>query len=109
MKYQIGTYLRKYREAKKLYQSDVAQAVGVANSTYANWEQGTNRPSADQLVILCQVLGVSADELLGMERHEITKADEELIAAYHRAPMDVQQAVATLLNRYKRGNVAEGL
>lgn len=107
MKYKFGTYFRRYREAKGLYQSDVAKAVGVANSTYANWEQGTNRPSADQLVILCQVLGVSADELLGIEPQVITKADEELIAAYHRAPMDVQQAVATLLNRYKKGDAME--
>ena len=101
MKYKTGAYLRKYREAARLYQSDVAKAVGVAPSTYANWEQGTNRPSADQLVILCQVLQVSADELLGMERQEITKADEELIAAYHAAPNDVQYAVATLLKRYR--------
>lgn len=101
MKYKTGPQLRKYREAKNLYQSEVAKSVGVAPSTYANWEQGTNRPSADQLVILCRVLDVSADELLGMARPAITKADEELIAAYHAAPADVQFAVATLLNRYK--------
>jgi len=102
MKYKIGEQIRKYRKARNLYQSAVAKDVGVPASTYANWEQGVARPSADQLADLCRVLNVSADELLGLDVPAITKDDEQLIAAYHAAPNDVQFAVATLLNRYKQ-------
>lgn len=106
MKYTTGPLIRKFREAAGLKQSDVAKAVGVAPSTYANWEQGTNRPAADQIAPLCSILGVTADELLGLSVQTITKADADLIAAYHAAPIDVQRAVALLLEKYKKGATA---
>jgi len=107
MKYRTGAQIRAAREAKDLKQSEVAKLVGVASSTFANWEQGTNRPNADQLAVLCRVLDVSADSLLELGTPVVSKADEELVAAYHAAPLDVQRAVALLLGRYKKGATDE--
>lgn len=82
--YHIGRQLRQTRKNRNLKQSEVAERVGVANSTYANWEQGSNRPNTDQLVSLCHVLNVSADVLLGIDDQDIgkQKTGEEYAATF---------------------------
>lgn len=45
-------------------QKQVAQKLGVVESCYANWEQGRTEPSVEMLRSLCNVLNVSADELI---------------------------------------------
>lgn len=48
-------------------QKQVALRLGVVESCYANWEQGRTEPSVTALRKLCDVLSVTADELLNDE------------------------------------------
>ena len=77
MKYEIGSKLRYYRENRGLNQKEFASKIGVSNSRVSNWEQGINRPDADMLLIICKVLNISADELLGItfSNNDMTKND----------------------------------
>jgi len=59
--------LRELRKFKGVKQKDVAEAIGVSSSTYANYEQGLREPSNQILVALCKYYQVSADYLLGLE------------------------------------------
>lgn len=59
--------LREARKAKKLKQSEAAERIGVAISTYRNWEGGTFEPRRDLLEKAAKVFGVSKDYLLGNE------------------------------------------
>ena len=56
--------IKKYREKKKLSQVQLAEALNVTQSTVAMWEIGANKPRADKLVQLAQILGCTVDELL---------------------------------------------
>ena len=58
--------LRAARAAKGFSgQQALADALGVAQSTVANWEGGRREPNFALLLRLCRCLEVSADYLLG--------------------------------------------
>ncbi len=58
--------LRAAREAKGFAsQQALADALGVAQSTVANWEGGRREPNFALTLRLCQCLEASADYLLG--------------------------------------------
>lgn len=98
MKYEIGNRIRYFRELRGLNQKELAGRIGVSNSRISNWEQGINRPDADTLVLLCQALEVSADELLDMNaaNMKLTGEERQVITQYRNKP-ELQQAVKILL------------
>ena len=62
----IGEQIKKYRNIKGMTQQDIADALGESSGRVIyNWEKGIGRPDCDKLARLCDLLGVSADELIG--------------------------------------------
>jgi transcriptional regulator with XRE-family HTH domain len=59
--------LRAARERAQLTQADVAEAMEMTVTVYARYERGKIWPSIGALRRLCDVLGCSADTLLGLE------------------------------------------
>ena len=60
--------LKKLRKQTGLTQKDIALKLNVVESCYANWEQGRTEPNIETLKKLCEILEVSADELLEMDK-----------------------------------------
>ncbi len=75
----IGDNIKKYREAKGLKQEEVAAAVGKTKNVVSNWERGDNKPDADTIPILCGLLGVDANTLMGWDNTEQLKADAKSV------------------------------
>ena len=62
----VGEQIRKYRNIRGMTQQDIADALGESSGRVIyNWEKGSGRPDCDKLARLCDLLGVSADELIG--------------------------------------------
>ena len=62
----IGSRIKEYRLLKGMTQQDIADALGESSGRVIyNWEKGIGRPDCDKLARLCDLLGVSADELIG--------------------------------------------
>ena len=59
--------LREIRKEKGLLQREVAEAVGISPSTYANYEQGTREPPIQLIIAFCKFFQVTSDYLLGLE------------------------------------------
>lgn len=57
--------LKELRREKRLTQKDVAIALRLPVTTYANYEQGTRLPPLDVLVLICDLFDVPTDYLLG--------------------------------------------
>ncbi len=56
--------LKSARLQSGMTQKQVALRLGVVESCYANWEQGRTEPSVTALRQICDILSVTADELL---------------------------------------------
>ena len=118
MKYKIGARIRQFREEKGLSQTEFAEAINVSNARVSNWELGINRPDVDVLASICSALGVSSDELLGLDLQngdtdpwlqrlrgfveESDKSHEEIAA---KAGMSVQTLDDILNDKYDADDI----
>lgn len=59
--------LKDVRKDSGMSQADIASEIGVTKSAYANYEQGIREPSLKVLKLICDVLDVSCDYLLGRD------------------------------------------
>ena len=66
----IGESLRAARKKARLIQSELAERIGVHEVTLRSWERNAYQPRASDIRKLCEVLGVSEDELLNGPRKE---------------------------------------
>ena len=64
----IGNFIATERKAKKLTQAKLAEKVFVSEKTVSNWENGKGLPDTNSLPKLCEILGVSLNELLSGEK-----------------------------------------
>ena len=60
----IGRFIAEARRARGMTQRELAEALGLSNRTISKWECGDGLPELANLLPLCELLGVTADELL---------------------------------------------
>lgn len=63
----LGARITQARKAQSLTQQQIADQLGIAQQTYAQYEAGNVRFPASVLPLLGDVLGLSPEELLGLE------------------------------------------
>lgn len=85
---------RMYRE---LSQKAMAEAIGVAQSTYSLYEKGAREPNIDKIIKISEVLGVSADELLGIK----TKQDKAYESFMRLDALDRAEILGTIKQMLK--------
>lgn len=61
---QFGENLAKARKEKGFTQKQLAEELGVYQKDISRWEQGKIEPGVLTLKKICEVMGVSSDELL---------------------------------------------
>lgn len=61
----IGKTIRKHRKIKNLTQVELPPKIGVPMQTISKWETDVGLPDILQIIPLCRVLDITADELLG--------------------------------------------
>lgn len=62
--------LKSARKRSGMTQAAVANAIGVVQSAYKNYEQGNREPKGDTVVKLANLFNVTTDYLLGRETGE---------------------------------------
>lgn len=55
--------LRAARVNANLSQKEAANLLGISNKTLGNWEKGITFPPADMILKICDLYGVSYDNL----------------------------------------------
>lgn len=66
----LAQNLKLARIRKGLKQEELAKLVGKSKNVISNWERGDNKPDADTLFDLCDILDVDANYLLGWENNQ---------------------------------------
>lgn len=74
---EIGHRLRKAREAKRLTQKEVADKIGIHNSTIGKYELGEREPDFDTVKELSEIYEVSPDWILLGNENSRTDARPE--------------------------------
>lgn len=59
--------IKEIREKKRILQKDLAARLGIANNTFSQYENGKRQPDVETLTRIAQELGVSLDELVGVD------------------------------------------
>ncbi len=72
----IGEKLYELRKEKHLSQEEVADKLNVTRQTISKWETNQSTPDFDKIKPLCELYGITADELLTGEKKE--KEEQEL-------------------------------
>ena len=60
----LGKKLFELRKSKNLSQEDVADKLNVTRQTVSKWETNQSTPDFDKIVPLCDLYGISTDDLL---------------------------------------------
>lgn len=64
----LGERLFELRKSKNLTQDDVAEKLNVTRQTVSKWETNQSIPDFDKIVPLCDLYGISPNELLKGEK-----------------------------------------
>ena len=79
----IGKFIAELRKEKGLTQAQLAEHFGISNKAVSKWETGKSLPDASIMIDLCNLLGITVNELLSGERISMEdykeKAEENII------------------------------
>ena len=95
----ISERIFKILKEKNMSQNEFAKRVGLASSTISDWKTKKTNPSADKIMDICAVLGVTPEQLLtgkgidedyvgsnpkkAQKEPEISKADIRILEDIH--------------------------
>ena len=64
----IGKFIAECRKEKNLTQLQLAEKLNISNRAVSKWETGKSCPDVSIMMELCDILGISVNELLSGER-----------------------------------------
>lgn len=74
----IGKFIAELRKEKKMTQIDLANKLEITDRAISKWENGRGLPDLSLLTPLCEILGVSINELLSGSRLDKKDYQEKL-------------------------------
>lgn len=100
---ELGARIAQLRKDAGLSQQAVADALELAQQTYANYEVARARPPVSMLPVLAELFGVSVDELLGLHKNGAGKRGptpllQKQIERLNRLPKEQQKIVLKMLD-----------
>jgi transcriptional regulator with XRE-family HTH domain len=60
----IGKFIAECRKQKQLTQLQLADKLGITDKAISKWERGIAMPDSSIMLELCDILGISVNELL---------------------------------------------
>lgn len=101
---QFAENLKNARIRAGLTQAQVAEKIGVAPSSYSFYESGKREPDVMKIKQIAVVLGVTGDDLLGIEfdstyiMERLTNEESEMLDKYRTLPRRFKNIVDGLVN-----------
>ena len=105
---EFGRRLAFIRQNSKLSQSQIAQKLNIAQSTYAGYEKGVRKIPLEIIVQLSKILNISPTVLILGDEANIVKdytiSEQELIKKYRQLTAEQQGAIENSINYYIKAN-----
>ena len=64
----VGRFIAECRKEKKLTQAQLAEKLCITDKAISKWERGITMPDSSIMLDLCEILGISVNELLRGEK-----------------------------------------
>ena len=64
----IGKFISECRREKQITQEQLAEQLGITSKSVSKWETGNCLPDASKYKTLCEILGITINELFSGER-----------------------------------------
>lgn len=77
----IGTRIKIYRNKASLTQKELSELLFKSESTVRMWELGKSEPDLGTIAKLSQCLNVSVEDLLGLDRNNLSDPDKVVLEA----------------------------
>lgn len=100
----IGQFIAEIRREKGLTQGQVAEKLLVSDKAVSKWECGNGLPNVSLMMPLCDILGISLNELLSgeyvSEEGYRKRAEENIIKIIEEREKSQQKSILTILENY---------
>lgn len=96
----IGNKLYAVRKRMGMTQSEVAEAAGLSDRTYADIERGSVNMRIETILRICEVLHITPDEIFTDEDSSIDTKQAELIARLNSCSPKDRETALKLLSVY---------
>ena len=73
----IGKFIAECRKQKQLTQLQLADKLGITDKAISKWERGIAMPDTSIMLELCDILGISVNELLNGEIINVENSNEK--------------------------------
>ena len=97
----VGRFIAECRKEKKLTQAQLAEKLCITDKAISKWERGITMPDSSIMLDLCEILGISVNELLRGEKinaEDDHKKTEELLLEMTRK----EEAARKKLHKYAK-------
>ena len=73
----IGKFIADCRKRKNLTQMQLAEKLGITDKAVSKWERGVAMPDTSIMLELCNILGISVNELLSGEKINMENSSQK--------------------------------
>ena len=73
----IGRFIANCRKQKNLTQMQLSEKLGITDKAISKWERGIAMPDSSIMLELCDILGISVNELLRGEKSGMENNDQK--------------------------------
>lgn len=95
-----GLYIAEKRKQKNMTQAMLAEQMHVSKNAVSKWERGMNLPEVSSMPQLCQILGITLNELFAGEdiKEEVLPftADQNLLEALQNSSFSCRKELRIL-------------
>lgn len=99
MNKQIGTNIKKIRKSLDISQKEMADHLGVANTTVSSWETNRTEPDMAMALRICTYLKCGLEDIAGGNEKDVfylTETEKEIIRRFRTSRH--QDAILSLLD-----------
>ena len=99
----FGEIIRNARKSLGLTQRQLADQIGVSNTSVSNWEKGLSRPDADLIQKLCAVLHLQPNDIYGTTQDTAGRrrvSDEDIKFSHFGGDGEITDAMFDEVKRF---------
>ena len=73
----IGEFISSQRKMKNLTQAALAEKLGITDRAVSKWERGKGLPDVSLMLDLCEIFGITVNELLSGEEISMENSNQK--------------------------------